>query len=211
MHCQRCGTPNEPGDRFCSSCGAALRGASKRRQSRSLGQRAKLTLGTTRKAQLISVATAVALVVAVVAFIELKPKEDTIPRDAYTIAADRLCIEAKREIVALERRYEGGGKRDASAFARELVPIISDWRSEFRALAVPSDRTDQAQQLGGALLAAEVQVGGLARVAAQEDARKTLASARQADAASAAVEEAASALGLSHCAEAAIGFSPKSS
>jgi uncharacterized Zn finger protein (UPF0148 family) len=204
VHCPRCGTPNEAGDRFCSSCGAALQAPKDPKERISIRERAVRIVGTTRKARLITAATAIALTVAIAAFIALKPSEDTIPRDGYTIAADQLCLEAKGDIVAAERRAAAKG---TSAFAEELVPIVASWRSRFEALAVPSDRTEQAQQLEGALLEAEAKIGGLARVAATGDRAEILASAKRSDAASAGVEAAVASLGLSECASATIGLS----
>jgi hypothetical protein len=212
VHCPRCGTPNEPGDRFCSACGAALRGPSTPQEPPSPRERIGRLLGATRKARLLTAATAAALIIAVIAFIDLKPAKDTTPRDAYTIAADRLCLDAKSEIVAVERHFSRRpGARDTSTFAMELVPIVATWRSQFGALHAPKDRIESAQLLEAALLEAEVQIAGLARVAARGDKNKTLESAKRADAASTGVEEAVSALGLSRCAAATIGFTPGSS
>jgi hypothetical protein len=149
------------------------------------------------------------VVVAVVAFLALEPSDDGIPRDAYTITADRLCLSAKQQIVAAERGSgDQRGPGDASVFARELVPIVTSWHSQLRELAVPVDRVEQARQLETALLEADVRIAALARVAADGNPRKTVASAKSADAASAGVEEAVAALGLSECAEATIGFTP---
>jgi rRNA maturation endonuclease Nob1 len=207
VYCPRCGTPNEPGDRFCSSCGATLKKDSAPREQLSFRDRIGRVAGTTRKARLTTAATAVALVVAVVAFIALKPNEETIPRDAYTIAADRLCLDAKRGIVAAERR---AGQGDTSAFAQELVPVVANWRSRFGKLHVPRNRTEEAQNLEAALLEAEIRIAGLGRVAQRGNEKEIVESAKQADAASAGVEEAAASLGLSHCAAATIGFSASS-
>lgn len=166
-------------------------------------------IGTTRRARLVSAATAVAVAVAVAAFIALEPSEHTIPRDAYTIAADQLCLDAKSEIIAAEQRFgRRGGNRDTSVFAHELVPIVAAWRSKVGKLAVPSDRVELAGELEAALLEAEIQIAALARVAAKGNEKVTLVSAKRADAASAGVEEAVAALGLSRCAAETIGLSP---
>lgn len=204
MHCPRCGTPNEPGDRFCSSCGATLKVTSEPRERLSFRQRLAQILGTTRKARLVSGATALALVVAVISFIALAPDDESIPRDGYTVAADRLCLNAKGEIVAAERRASAAG---TDAFARELVPIVASWRGQFEALSVPSDRVEQAEALEAALLESEAKIGGLARIAADGGDKEIVVSAEEADAASAKVEEAVAALGLSECASATIGLS----
>lgn len=145
-----------------------------------------------------------ALLVAVIAFIALKPDDDTIPRDAYTVSADRLCLYAKRQIVAAERQARNG---DTGTLARELVPIVATWRAGFEGLAVPSDRAEQAQELEAALLEAEAKIGGLARVANRGSKGEIVASAEEADAASAGVEEAVASLGLSECASATVGLS----
>ncbi|HEX5711714.1 MAG TPA: hypothetical protein VFX85_00185, partial [Solirubrobacterales bacterium] len=100
-----------------------------------------------------------------------------------------------------------GRTGDVDAFAQELVPIVANWRSRFEALQVPSDRVAQAEGLEGTLLEAEVELGGLARVAASGDRREVVASAEEADDASVGVEEAVAELGLSECASARIGLS----
>jgi uncharacterized Zn finger protein (UPF0148 family) len=204
VYCPRCGTPNEPGDRFCSSCGAGLKKAGTEKRQRSPREQIGRLVGTTRKTRLISAATAGAIVVAVVGFITLKPSEDAIPRDAYTIAADRLCLTAKQQIVAVER------SDDATTFAAALVPIIASWRSQFQELVVPGDRVDRAVELEAALRNVEIQLARFARTTARGNRKAILASGEQAEAATGRVEEAVSSLGLSQCAEATIGFSSKS-
>jgi hypothetical protein len=203
VYCPRCGSPNEPGDRFCSACGAGLRTTAPK-ERRAPHDRISRLLGTTRKARLVSAATAIALVTAVVAFFALNSDEG-IPRDAYTVAADGFCLQAKREIVSARRDY-----RDPSAFSQALVPIVGGWRAQLHKLAVPSDRVEQARQLEAALLEAELRIAKLARIAEQGGKRAALASAKRADKASAAVEEAVANLGLSECAAAVIGFAPNS-
>jgi hypothetical protein len=207
MFCPRCGTQNEPGDRFCSSCGATLREISGSSQPRAtLGQRVGRLFGTTRKARMLSLGTLIALVIAVVAFIALKPSEDdSIPRDAYTISADRLCVESKRQIVTAERQALRKPSGPDSGFAA-LVPVVSNWRSDFEAKPVPTDRVDQARALSVALREIEIELSGLA-VAAEEGSRaRTLSRAKQVDEASRGVEKAVAALALSECARETIGF-----
>ena len=203
MYCPRCGTPNEAGDRYCSACGATLKGASEPKQPVSLRQRLGRIVGTTRKARLVTAVTVGAVLVAVVAFIALEPEEDSIPRDAYTIAADELCLEAKREIVAAERRFPG----DVGAVATAMVPIVAGWRAEFEAQDVPEDRGERAQVLEGSLLEAEAELGGLARAAAAGGKAKIVEKAEEADTASTRVEEAVAGLGLSECASITLGLS----
>lgn len=206
MRCPRCGTPNEPGDRYCGSCGAQLSGDPKPQEEVPARERLRRLIGTTPRARWITAATALAIVVAIVAFVALKPSEDSIPRDAYTVKADRICLDSKRSIASVERSFAQEGRGSVAEVARELVPIVAAWRHEMDGLTVPSDRTELAGELEGALLEAEVQIGGLARAASGGAKGETLAKAKDAEAASAAVEEAVEALGLSHCAEVAIGL-----
>jgi hypothetical protein len=213
VYCPRCGTPNEPGDRFCSSCGAQLEQAedpAAPAEGRPAGKRASALFGTTRRARLVSAATVIAVAVAVAAFIALDPAEDdegTIPRDAYTVTADGICLVAKRQIIATERRSLSRGA-ETSEVAAALLPIVATWRSEFQALDTPSDRTEQASELDSALRGVELGIGQLARIAARGDQGQTLASAKRADEAATRVEEAITPLGLSQCSRLTIGLTP---
>lgn len=209
VYCPRCGTPNEQGDRYCSSCGAELRlASSSKAEAPPIRERLGRLVGTTRKARLTSIATVAALVVAVAAFILLKPSGDEIPRDAYTISADRLCLEAKARIVEVERRsVEGPASAQNAGFAQTLVPVVSAWRSRFQKLDVPADRIEKADEMRTALLETEIALAKLARAEAGGDRAAVLATAKRADTTTTHVEEAASSLGLDECAQAAIGFS----
>ena len=205
MDCPRCGTPNEPGDRFCSSCGASLGEAASKPQ-RSLRERIAGLFGKDRRTRLVSAATILAVIVAVIAFIALgEDDEKTIPRDAYTIAADQMCISAKRQIVAVENK----GLASGPAAARQLLPVVSEWRSEFDALKVPSDRIEEAQALDAALKEVQLRIASLARGATSGNRAQAVEQAKAADEASSEVEEAVAALGLSHCSSLTIGFSNK--
>ena len=154
----------------------------------------------------MTLATVAALLVAIGAFIALKPADETIPRDRYTISADRICLEAKRQIVATERRSLRGHDPAPGAFSRDLVPVVSTWRSEFQALRVPGDRLEQAQALTLALQRVEIELAALSLVADKGNSAATLKQARQVDAATGVVEEAVAALNLERCAGQTIGF-----
>jgi len=208
VYCPRCGTPNEPGDRFCSSCGAGLgekpQAPRERRSPREWIGRA---FGTTRRARIISAATACAIVIAIIGFIALKPAKDSIPRDAYTIQADRMCVEAKRQIVAAEQHSLSRSPARSGDFARALVPIVTTWHSEFAAMGVREDRADQVLALNAALQEAGIQLAALALIADKGQESDTLRQARRVDAATAEVEAAVADLGLERCASQTIGFS----
>jgi predicted nucleic acid-binding Zn ribbon protein len=205
VHCPRCGSPNEPGDRFCASCGAALAKAEPK-PKRSRRERLSRLIGTNRRTRLVTAATLLALIVAVIAFFALdEDEEEAIPRDAYTIAADRMCIAAKRQIVAIQRTGFQGDSPDTSTGARSLLPVVTEWRAEFDALRVPSDRLEQASALDRALQEVERRIGALARIAIEGDRKEIVVQAREADQASATVEGAISDLGLSQCSRLTIG------
>jgi hypothetical protein len=213
MYCSRCGTQNKVGDRFCSSCGASLQGGDSPGEPRpSLGERLGSVIGNSRKAQLATLGTVIALIVAVIAFIALKPSDDgekTIPRDAYTVAADNMCVAAKQRIVAVERQALSGGGGDISLDA--LVPVVTSWRREFEAMRVPTDRVEQSRHVAEALRQVEIQLAGLTLATEEGKAAGTLASAKKVDEASTEVEEAVAELGLSHCARRPIALSAASS
>jgi zinc ribbon protein len=210
-YCPRCGAPREKGAKFCAACGAPLdRNGQPPRSSRSPRGLLGDLVGSTRKARLVSACTAVAVLIALVAFIAIPPaKEAAIPHDSYTIAADQICLQAKKQIVASERRSlrRSAGK---SNFAQELVPIVTRWRTEFDSLAVPSDRIALAQALDTDLREVAIEIATLARVIGEGDRKATLEKARQVDGRTSAVERAVSALGLARCARLVIGASPPS-
>jgi hypothetical protein len=164
-------------------------------------------VGTERRTRLVTGATVLALVVAVVAFFALDDdNEEAIPRDTYTIAADRMCIAAKRQIVAVQREGFRGKVPDVATGARNLLPVVAQWRSDFDSLQVPSDRLEQARELDASLQEVERRIGTLARVAVGSAREEVLARAKEADEASTAVEEAVAELGLSHCSRLTIGL-----
>jgi zinc-ribbon domain len=209
VYCPRCGTPNEPGDRFCSSCGASLGKTSPAPKSGGgLHERLGRIAGETRRARLLTAGTALAVVVAIAGFIALSPDdEEAIPRDAYTLSAERICLGAKRQIVAAERSAVRHAKRGAhAALPQALVPIVASWRAEMVVLKTPEDRIQLAGDLNTALRDVEIQMAKLALVADMGDQSRTLEQARRVDAESAGVETAIASLGLEECAGETIGF-----
>lgn len=210
MYCPRCGTPNEPGDRYCSSCGAVLREAEESHREATTRERIASLIGTTGRARWITVATAVAVAVAVAAFVALPTDDDGIPRDEYTLAAEQICLDAKQEMLAAGRRTrEGDDSSGTSEYARELLPAVSAWRLQLNRLEVPVDREVEAAELIAALKGAEARIANLTLTAETGNRRRTLASAAAADDASTRVEEAVTGLGLEECAELRLGTVPE--
>jgi hypothetical protein len=167
-------------------------------------------VGTTRRARWITLATALAIAVAIVAFVTLPTDEQGIPRDDYTLAAEQICLDAKREMLATGRLAR---ERDSSTatieYARALLPAVIGWRLQLDELEVPADREEEAAALTAALNLAEARIASLSRIAEAGNRRRTLAAAAAADDASTRVEEAAAALGLEECAELRLGTVPE--
>ena len=157
-------------------------------------------IGTDRKARIATALTALAAVVAVAAFIALSADEDSIPRDGYTLSAERICLNAKSQIV-----NAANGPGD---FARHLVPVVVLWREELAELESPPDRVGEVAQLDDALREMEIEAATLARESEDKNRALVLAAAQAAEAASGDVESAVASLGLSECAAARIGFNP---
>ena len=198
MHCPRCGAQVKKGERYCASCGATL--TSVKKPPRSFRQRVAELIGTTRRARIITAATAVAIALAVGAFFTLPTDEDEpdVPQDGYTFAAEEVCLTAKRQIAA---ETQGGSPGE---LARALVPLVAEWRSEFNDLAPPEDRAQLAAELDTALRDLEVEAGAMAGAARAGDSDALLERAERADAATVRIEESIESLGMEDCG--AIGF-----
>jgi hypothetical protein len=199
VHCPRCGSPHEPSDRFCASCGATLGRSGKAGEAEAAGRRLSRLIGTDRKTRIVTALTALAVAIAVIAFITISPHEASIPRDGYTLSAERICLNAKAQIVDAANRRGGD-------FARQLVPIVVRWREQLTELDPPPDRADEVMRLDTALREMEIEAAGLARRSEGAAQAVILAGAQHAEAASAEVESAVAALGLSECAAARIEF-----
>lgn len=206
MFCPRCGSENREGDRYCSSCGAELpRPGAEPGERKSARERLGDMVGRSRSARLLTIGTALAVLLAIVAFVALPSDDDEIPQDAYTRSADRLCVAQKRAIVAMgdEALSSGGG---LAAYASGLVPIVVEWRSALDRLSPPPDRVALAEGLSLALRKVAVEAGALGRLARTQGPEKTVPSSAKVDRATAEVENAISELGLTRCDRLAIGL-----
>jgi hypothetical protein len=211
VYCPRCGAHCKTGTKFCSSCGETLDAGlpAKAVEKRRLRDRLAKMAGENRTARLLTAGTAVAAVVVVAAFLALPSDDgaDEIPYDAYTRAADRLCVAEKQAIVAAGQAAlaESGGVAQLAAYAGGVVPIVVEWRSSIEDLSAPADRAEQAENLSQALRRVAVEAGATARVARTLGQKAALVRANEVDAATAEVEEAVDELGLRRCANLRIG------
>jgi hypothetical protein len=156
----------------------------------------------------LTAATVAALLIAVASFLALDTpeEEEPIPRDAYTVNADGICLDGKRRVAAALRRTpsaDGGGQ---DRLVATLLPVVADWRTKFQELAVPPDRAEEAGALDSALRQVEIELGGLGLVSSSGRRGRIAARAAEVDAATVAVEEAVAGLGLTQCAARRVGF-----
>ena len=201
MYCPRCGTENQPENRFCVSCGSELAGDSK---AKSLPPRERIArlVGTTPRARLLSAATALALLVAIAAFLALKPSEDDGARNtSFTRAADRICVEQMGTVAALEQQALQKGGQDVGAFASALVSVVAEWRFAVQDLPASPLDAEAAHALDSALLDALIRAGALARVARTGSSGEIAEEARRVDEASVEVGHQIEQLGLDRCSE----------
>lgn len=193
MHCPRCGTENQEGDRFCTNCGGALKEPAAKPERRSPRERIAGLIGSTRRARLLTAGTALALVAAVIAFLALN--EDADEEADYRSAVDAMCVSSKEEI--------GAASRQPATYIENVVTVVGEWRIELQKLAVPSDLLDKANALDESLR--DVQVGAAALVeATRRRAADAPARAKRVDDATSEVEKAIAGLDLKQCERVAI-------
>jgi hypothetical protein len=214
MFCPRCGAESDEGSRYCASCGAELPKKAKAADSEgaatgsSLGERLEGLIGRDRRTRIVTLGTAAAILIAVVAFLAIDASNEEgseVPQDAYTRSADAACVQHKAEIAEARRTaLAGGGLPAVGRYADSLVPIAGEWRQELNRSSAPADRAETVDALEAALLEVEIEAGTLARVARESDPREVTEVAAQVDAATVNVEATIDSLGLQRCAQLAV-------
>lgn len=202
MFCPRCGTENDAGNRFCVSCGSELGklSAGEPAPSPSLRQRFRSLVGTNRRAQLLSAATAIAIVIAIVAFVALEPDEGGESR--YLQSLDRACVTEKERLSSLEAETLGQRPPNLEEFASVLVTIVAEWRSNLRATPPPTLDSKGVRALEAALLRTLIESGTLARLVRERAGTGSIAAQSSAvDEATREVNGTIAELGLEACAK----------
>ena len=152
---------------------------------------------------MISLATAIALVVAIAAFIALAPADEDdagVPQDALTKALDASCVRHKEEIATMQQRaLKVGTLAAVSDYGESIVPIAGEWKDELDKAAVPPDRATLVSGLSAALLEVQIEAATLARAARESNRRELATAAARTDAATANVEAAIAGLELERC------------
>jgi hypothetical protein len=208
VFCPRCGKEAESGDRFCSSCGASLPKREEKEAAAerpSLRERVSRLAGRTRRERIITLGTVAAIAVAIIAFVALDPAddEDAPPPDAYSIAADQICVKAKRELARAARRAGGS---DPTGYASDLVPIVAEWRSTTADLVPTPERSQGAAELDVALRDVMVDASALARMGREGADEEAIAEqVGVVEETSTSVEQAIDDLGLERCAVLQLG------
>jgi hypothetical protein len=210
MHCPRCGAKNREENRYCVGCGSALSGSAVDPAAQvPFRERVTRLVGTTKRARLLSAATAMAILIAVGAFLALKPSaENSAVEDSFTRAADRTCVEEKRTIAALEEQTLRQSNPDTATFARALVSVVAEWHSNLKENPAPPIHSEAAAALDSALLDVLIRAGALARVAPDGKPSEIAAQAQLVDEASAKADRAIETFGLKRCAS--FGINPVS-
>lgn len=152
---------------------------------------------------MLTAATAIAIAIAVAAFIALSPAnedETTVPQDGLTKALDASCVRHKTAIANAQQRALGTGTiAGVSRYGESMVPILGEWRLELARAEVPPARTKLTDALSAALLEVEIEAGTLGRAAREGKRQEVAAAAARVDAATANTESAIHALELQRC------------
>jgi zinc-ribbon domain len=207
MHCPHCGTENDDANRFCVGCGSAL---SKRSTTAANSvpwrERVRHLVGTTPRARLLTATTAVAIVVAIAAFVALKPSDESVIEDSYLRGVDSTCVAEKERISSLERETLQQQPPNIAEFASVLVTIVAEWRSSLQATPVPPIHAEGVRALDSALRGVLIGAGGLARVTREQRRVASIAArAQSVDKTTATVDRVIGELGLARCMDLPVG------
>jgi hypothetical protein len=205
MHCENCGAEVSKGARYCAGCGAPL---GVKRPSRSVDWRERLAVlaGRTRRERLLAAGTVLFIVLAVAAFALLDTPNDGIPRDAFTLTAEKQCLQAKR-VVEKQRQATATAPQNGAArsFTDAVLSAVTDWRIALDGLQVPADRAREVKALDDSLLELIIRLGALSEAEDQGQGANVPTLTAAAEESTAGVEAAVKNLGLTDCAAVSLG------
>jgi hypothetical protein len=197
VFCPRCGTDNDPKNRFCVSCGSELKEPEAEEPSKGIADRLRGLLGRSRKERLITGGIVLALAVAVIALLALGPNDDSQDSTASP-EADAACVKAKQAVASAATEARGKGAAGFQTYSARLIAAMLDFRGTVRSVLPPSDA---ATQLNLALRDAAIAAGGLARLAREGAGQPEIGDqVARLDAATKRIDSASEAAGLSGCA-----------
>lgn len=199
MHCPRCGAENDRGNRFCVECGLPLNEAGTPEPA-SARERLGSIVGTTRRARLLSALTALAIAIAVIAFIALSPDEGGTAGDPFLRRLDRECVAAKNRITQLESETLRQSSPNLEQFSAQLVAVVAEWRTALAEASPPGEHAGDLASLEAKLREVLIQAAVLNRAAREgASARVITGQAQAVDRATAAIDPALERLGLEEC------------
>lgn len=208
MFCPRCGSETDEAARYCTTCGADLPSAVEAGESRrAFPARLAGLIGRSRRERLVTIATLVAILITIGAFVALDTGGDGGSKqgsEATGVEAVGLaCVAAKKQIRSAARRAIRDPRAGLEDYAGSLLRAVVDFRAVVR--AQPAD--ERLVPLDEALLAVAIDTGALSR-AARERSGDLAGLTAELDAATGEAEAAIVRLGLDRCA--AISLDPAS-
>ena len=160
--------------------------------------------GSSRRERQVTAATAVAIIVAIIAFILLDTPGDESPSNPFLRASDQRCLEAKRDVERVSDQTLGSGSpSDRDAYIDGLLQIVLEWRLDQSNLQPAPEQQQAADDYLAALLDLSASLGRLSEAKPRELAPVS----ERTDAATAALEQQIDDLGLERCG--ALTFRPE--
>jgi hypothetical protein len=170
-----------------------------------LRSRIEGVVGRTRRARIITAATVVALVGAVIAFIAIDPggnsSDGSSSENPYQASADNICVNAKNTLFGIGRQLFTP-PQPADALPKYLsasAQVARQTRSQLAALNPPDDLRVRADAFAARLAALAERTDAAAAAIRSNDTNRIQSAATQVERATAASDRASAALGLERC------------
>jgi hypothetical protein len=170
-----------------------------------LRSRIEGVMGRTRRARIITAATVVALVGAVIAFIAIDPGGDSSDgsssENPYQASADNICVNAKNTLFGIGHQlFTPPQPPDAlPKYLSASAQIARQTRSYLAALNPPDDLRERAKAFDARLAALASTTDAAAAAVRSADPNRIQAAGPRVEQATAGSDRAAAALGLERC------------